>query len=85
MWPRPGPTFNSSGAGTLGQRDRRRQHSVRGTTEIGTHWNGDNPVAELIRELWVYSTQFRKLDHEVGSRDTMHRRATSMSSFFLSV
>ncbi|TWW71940.1 hypothetical protein D4764_16G0004370 [Takifugu flavidus] len=36
--------------------------------------NGDIPVAELIMELWAYSTQPRKVDHVAGSHVAMHRR-----------
>lgn len=41
--------------------------------------NGDNPVAELTRVLWGYSTQDRCSLQEAGSAGIMHCKAASRS------
>lgn len=38
---------------------------------------GDKPVAELMRELWLYSTQDRCVAQEDGRWEAMQRREDS--------
>jgi len=46
---------------------------------------GDMPVAELVRELWAYSTHSKCADQEDGWRAVMQRNAVSKSWFARSV